>query len=167
MPERHVSVPILRDVLLVALVAAIAFALGVAAAGYGAGGGTPDPASATGRGDISGSGVTRGVAFAGLSSPTTPFRHNRMRATVELPRADVSRATDPAPALPAERFAGDGAGRRETTIVQHPHNRRAYIMETASLLHRRGWIGLDERVAEATSGMAGGSDRSPVLRGPR
>ena len=167
MPERHVSVPILRDVLLVALVAAIAFALGVAAAGYGAGLESSDPAATGGGGESRGATLTRVAAFGSRTSPTTPARQPRLRATVDLPRPDAANRPETAPVVPAERFSGDGAGRRETAIVQDPHNRRAYIMETASLLHRRGWIGLDEHGATTTSGDAGPAILPGAIRSPR
>lgn len=64
-------------------------------------------------------------------------------------RIDPGQAGEPAP---RDRFAGEGPVRKGAIAERDPYDRRAYILETASLMHRRGWIGLS---AERTAAPAG------------
>lgn len=59
------------------------------------------------------------------------------------------------------RFSGDGGGRKEANAGRDPYNRRSFILETASLMHRRGWIGLSATVG------AGSVDVSAYPWSPR
>ncbi len=82
-------------------------------------------------------------------------------ATVGLPR-DAGRFSGAivetsAAQPPSERFSGEGAGRKHAVVARDPYNRRAYLLESASLLQRRGWIGLSsDGGAAATGGSSGG-----------
>ena len=66
----------------------------------------------------------------------------------------------PAPTMPAPnraelqepevRFSGDGAGRHQLTSTTNPYDGRAFILETASNLHRRGWLSVGARAPAVT-----------------
>ncbi len=62
----------------------------------------------------------------------------------------------PEAAPPSERFSGEGAGRKHAVVARDPTNRRAYLLESASLLQRRGWIGLASDVGTSATGSSGG-----------
>jgi hypothetical protein len=81
-------------------------------------------------------------------------------AAIELPRdsgmsggaiVEISAA-----APPSERFSGEGAGRKHAVVARDPYNRRAYLLESASLLQRRGWIGLSSNGGTTDTGGSGG-----------
>ena len=80
-------------------------------------------------------------------------------AATELPRdAGMSGGAiveTPATEPPSERFSGEGAGRKRAVVVRDPYNRRAYLLESASLLQRRGWIGLSSDVGNFATGGSG------------
>lgn len=152
-----VSLAVARDVLLVLATAVLVVALGAAAAGVGIAVVTRAQAAAVLAGE-----VAIGPSGSDRLSPAPPRGSAhltispRQRPAAEPPRvsaaANAGLTASPGAATPGERFSGEGAGRQERVILRDPHNRRSYILETASLLHRRGWIGLESPVAGAPKG---------------
>ena len=129
-----------HDMLLVLATAAIAFGFGAVSAGIGA----------------------KSLSVLPTASATV-FPTNTGRATcAEEPRASAAWRAFPntneiaaaarvtsgqaREAEPRDRFAGDGPGRRGATAGRDPYDRRGYLLESASLLHRRGWIGLSTQL---------------------
>ena len=105
--------------------------------------------------------------FGPFSRASAP-RHEP--AAAELPRdAGMSGGAiveTPATEPPSERFSGEGAGRKHAVVVRDPYNRRAYLLESASLLQRRGWIGRVSDVRAATTDGSGGLGRVEDHRDP-
>jgi hypothetical protein len=85
-----------------------------------------------------------GLEMAAVGSPRDTGRSSG--AIVETPSAEQI----------SERFSGEGAGRKHAVVARDPYNRRAYILESASLLQRRGWIGLSRDGGTTATGGSGG-----------
>lgn len=168
MPGRRDWSSSVRDALLVVVVATFAFALGLLATGIEFDD-TPFQVVGAMRGG-SGLGSTDPVLGRGTTSRVLALysSHQSGGAIARLRSAPVLTPSRPgAASVPEERFSGEGAGRRDHITASDPHSRRSYILDTASLMHRRGWIGLESRVAAATAGGVDNASRPAARSGPR
>lgn len=144
MPRRLLSLSNARDFLLVLTTVIIVVVLGVLSVRFALDGATVDPASvsAAARPGHAGGAQTRDSIKPAMSLGLV-----ETGATVTL-----TGPSRPAPAVapeqlaPVERFSGESGGRKETIIIRDPGNPRTFLLETASLMHRRGWIGVENRV---------------------
>lgn len=158
MPRRLLPLSTTRDAMLVLATILFALLLGTVAPELPS---SDTPGAATfGSAGVrlgSGSGLPRSVAMTAAAALGRTERDRAISAS-DCPR--------PAPATvlesprPGEHFSGNGGGRKETVIIQDLHNRRAYLIETTSLMHRRGWIGVASRIDPPSSGPS-------LQRGPR
>ncbi len=142
MPGRLISDSSMRDALLVVMVATLAFALGVSRM-------RTEPNPTTLQMSAAGPGKPR---FSTVDSVLEFGPTLRTLALVAAARTQqVSLDTRHYPATTAtmatstleERFSGEGGGRRDISGGSDPFSRRAYLLDTAALMLRRGWIGLE------------------------
>jgi len=154
-------------VALVVVTTMVALALGVMAPGV------EMASESTSAGSYQSVGEAPNARDAGRPNPDAPFSRasapGHELAAIGLPR-DARRSrgaiveTPPAERI-SERFSGEGAGRKHAVVERDPYNRRAYILESASLLQRRGWIGLSRDGGTSASG-GGGLRWSEAYLGP-
>ena len=149
MPERPDALAGARDVLLVVFTVVLAFGLGAVSAHVGAGAPSGNP------------------AFNPAVSPApgqdaehdhTRIQHAAPRVTAANPEVDAETSAAALRTAREEaanqrmadnlrdRFSGAGAGRKEAHAGRDSNNPRSFILETASSIHRRRWIGLSARV---------------------
>ncbi|MGH2618280.1 MAG: hypothetical protein ACRDJC_23875 [Thermomicrobiales bacterium] len=170
MPARPISLSSGRDVLLVAVVATVAFALGAVAAEHEDDPGTPRlvPVSYRGGPGDRARAADENPSLSPLRALTLPPpRHTRPAHAPPRVAPALPLAPTPPPSLPRKRFSGDGAMRREIALMRIACSGRVYLLQTASLLHRREWIGLEDRIAEIASGNLDNPVRPAAHSGPR
>ena len=132
-----------RDMALVVATAAIAFILGALSASVNDGHSSAPPNFHPPFVDASFAPVAAGQGHSSidvLRLEARPDRHERGGPIVSAARPETP---SQGAATPREWIPGEGAGQTGRTSSRNPYSRRAYIQETASLLYRRGWIGLE------------------------
>lgn len=148
MPDRAVAFGGVRDVLLVVVTVATAFGLGAASAHIGGGVASVRPAPSLTLGPASGDDAGRDfmrVRYAAQRATAANPERSAGASVAALRTARQAAANQQRADTARIRFFGDGGGRKETSGGRDPYDRRSFILETASLMHRRGWIGLSTR----------------------